>query len=434
MHAPGNRKNKITLTDYNYKRDINTRLLMSKLSVEAVVVLREVLDSSLKTTFSSLAESLEISRNHLISILEQLKPTGLFHSHGEQVFVDKETRKYLEFEILKFDPDYEMGMEFLQNLLSKVPIHATPTWYPLSKNAENLFSSIIEKYMLTPQLYQRYLDELIVDYPHAKEISHELMTTPDGFLKATDVMKKHGISHEEFEECILHLEYNFVCCLTFRETNGYYEEIIIPFFEWSEYLSFERSTRPKPLEPSEEIKRDFEDDFGFLKDLANYLKKVKPESEKVLAKTKMLQFVEETPDGFLPTERAEHWLRLPIQEQAAALYRYMLRPPFLFNGFSDKDVRQVQNALKQVTKSGWIYFEDFLNGFTSSIGDAEGIILKNKGKRWRYARPVFSEKEKAFIYNTIFETFLDIGIVATGRHQNKPCFCVTPFGRFSLEN
>ena len=179
MHASTNRKNKIVLADYNYKRDIEIRVLLSHLTVDTVNVMREILDGSLKTSISHLAGALEITQQQLLPLLDILSPTKLFVRQGDHLIVDKEMRKYLESQIDKFDPDYEMGMDYLQSLLAKVPIHAIPNWYALSRASDHVFSAIVEKHLDTPQIYHRYLEDLVIDFPHALQIGREVMKAPN---------------------------------------------------------------------------------------------------------------------------------------------------------------------------------------------------------------------------------------------------------------
>lgn len=434
MQSVANRKTKIILSDYNYRRDIDTRLVMARLSVDAIRTLREILDSSLKTSVAHLADALEISLPELNSQLEQLSDIKLFVRRDEAIIVDKEMRKYLESQMIKFDPDYEMGIDFLQNIFSKIPIQAIPNWYALSRTSDHLFSSLIEKYLETPQLYQRYLDEMEIDFPNALQIGKEVLKSPDFCLNATYVMDKYKISHDEFEECILHLEYNLMCCLSYRQVGDKWEEIVTPFHEWREYLTFLRDTAPTSIANPEEIERDYADDFGFLNLLTEHVKKKISVSEKIVAKMLLLHLLEETPNGLQHSQRTDHWLQLPLHEQAATLYRRMLHHPYVNELFNDRDLRHVQKSLKRVTKAGWIYFEDYLLGLTKAIGTTEPVQLKNRGKRWSYTRPIYTQSEKEFVYHAIFETFLQVGIVATGRHNGKACFSVTPFGRLSLDD
>lgn len=434
MQALTARKNKIVLADYNYRRDIETRVLLSHLTVDSVNALREILDGSLKTTVSHVADALDITPQEVLPHLEKLSPTKLFTRQGDHIIVDKEMRKYLESQIDKFDPDYELGMEYLQTLLAKVPMHAIPNWYALSRASDHVFSAIIEKHLLTPQIYQRYLDELVIDFPDAVNVARDVMKAPNFMLTASDVMEKYKMSHEDFEECVLHLEYNLACCHGYQQIGDTFEEVITPFYEWSEYLTYLMETVPDTISSTDRIRRDYRDDFGFLKHITENVEALQNPPKKILSQMQLLHLIEETDEGFVPTKRADYWLELPLQEQAATLYRQILHTTYKDKVFNDNDLRQTQKSLKRVTKAGWIYFEDFLKGFTLPLGSAEPTTLKNRGKRWRYTRPTIAEKEIEFIQNAIFDTFLQVGIVATGTHDGKLCFCVTPFGRMSTED
>jgi hypothetical protein len=154
------RKNKIELSEYEYEKDVRNRALMATFTSRDVEVLEEILYSSLRIPLSVLEQNVELSADELAPILAKLAPCGLFTVETDHVIVDKEMRKYYEQQVLKFEEDFKPGMEYLQALLKKVPIHVLPTWYAISRTSNNIFESIVEKYLQTPQTYQRYLMEL----------------------------------------------------------------------------------------------------------------------------------------------------------------------------------------------------------------------------------------------------------------------------------
>ena len=57
------KKNKICLEDYNYKQDIENRLLISQLSALDLELLQEILYSPLKIAFQDLSQSLSCEKN-----------------------------------------------------------------------------------------------------------------------------------------------------------------------------------------------------------------------------------------------------------------------------------------------------------------------------------------------------------------------------------
>ena len=200
------RKNKITLCDYDYQKDIENRLLMSQFTSTDLEVLEEILYSSLSTPIKKLAISLEIEEQKVVASLEKLSKTGLLSYDAETVFTDKDMRKYFEAQIQKFDEDFVPGMDFLQSLLRKVPIHILPTWYSIPRTSNNIFDSIIEKYLFTPQIYQRYILELTFPDPVLQGIIDDVYSSKDLEVSGAQLIEKYGLTKEQFEEHMLHIK------------------------------------------------------------------------------------------------------------------------------------------------------------------------------------------------------------------------------------
>lgn len=468
MAASTKKNNKIELKNYNYVRDIENRLLMSQLNVLEVEVLKEILNSSLKFTVKQLVESVGIDKDILIPILDKLSKTKLLQQSDELIIVDKELRKYYEVQILKFDKDFEPGMEFLQSLLSKIPIHILPDWYSISRTSDHIFHSMIEKYLQTPKIFERYQQELNFNESELAAICLDVLNAPDFKLSSRYLMDKHKISHECFEKFMLILEFNMICCISYEMIDGVWEEMVTPFYEWREYLRFTRDTAPLTIANPSTIQRLHPHDFGFIKDLISLLQAMKkgPVSVKAskgtegygleitTAKTLLPDFVTTPLSTSYPahlverllqlqlatiskqhlhiSKYAEEWLKLPIQDQALLLYRLPPSSDSIMLTFSEKDIREVEKNLRRVAHSGWTSFDHFFAGMTISIGNAEAVSLKCKGKRWRYCIPSYSESERKFIEAVICNKLFETGMVAIGFHENSLCFSVTPFGRMSL--
>jgi predicted transcriptional regulator len=456
--------NNIVLSDYNYQRDIENRLLMADLTVFDVEVLREILDSSLKNSTKQLAKTLSVTEKDLLPALNRLSPMKLFTRQGDSINVDKEMRKYYESQIIKFDEDFEPNMEFLQGLLSKVPIHALPNWYSVPRMTNNILSSIIENYLLTPKIYERYLNQLKFKDPVMKEIMQEIFEAPDFQISAQTLIKKHSLTREKFEELMLFLEYNFVCCLVYKRADDVWEEVVTPFYEWHTYLRFLRDTTPDTVKKG--VKRIHPHDFGFVQDLATILRVATHENLKLKKNIlpledalQILPHLHELSDQkayvarlietllnfplaqvkanqIQPLPEADKFLNKTVQVQAAELYRYVMNNFRIQLGtdsiYTDRDLREIERSLRRIARKGWVYFDEFMTGMIAPIGSAEPIVLQNKGKRWRYVLPTFSDEDVAFIEKTIFEPMFEAGMVATGHHNGKPCFSVTPIGRMAF--
>jgi len=462
------KKNKIVLSDYPYQKDIENRLLMSELTLFEVDVLKEILDSSLKFFVSELAEFLDVTEEDVLPVLDKFSTVKLVQRQDKVVHVDKDMRRYYESQILKFDDLFEPDIEFLQGLLSKVPIHVLPNWYSIPRTSDNIIQSIINNHLATPKIYERYLNEIAFDDPVMKKIVKDLFATPDFKLSSHVIKAKYNLDREQFEEIMLHLEFNFICCLGYNRNGDIWEEIVTPFYEWRTLLRFQRDTMPASIKDVETIQRTHSDDFGFVNDLTLLLKTAKsrhltveltkdkqwalsptdsvfvlphiknPESYTTqLIKTILqLQMAEVKQNQLTLFKESDEWLNKDLREKAIHLYRtnlVLLR--YKGGAFStgEKDLREVEKSLKRVMKSGWILFDDYLKGFISPIGNSEQVVLENKGKRWRYVLPAMTEVNKTLIKNFIQEELFHSGIVTTGTYLGKFCFCVTPFGRLSID-
>ncbi len=431
------RKNKVVLADYNFKRDIENRLLMAHLSELEVDLLREIIDGSLIINITSLSANLNVTAKKLVPLLEKFAQTKLFQLQTDKILIDKEMRKYFESQIIKFDDDFKPDMEFLQNLLSKVPIHALPSWYALSRAPDNIFNSIVEKYLLTPKVYERYLQDLVIDDPVLRELINFFLKLPDHKIKAQTMMEKFKLQKEQFEEYMLHFEFNFVGCLSYQRENGIWEEVITPFYEWHEYLNRQTNAVPKTIAQVDEIQRFHCEDFGFIIDLNNYIKSSHGDSLNIKnypVKADTSIFQEKTQKLNLTGEKITTWLKKPLQEQASEIYRLHTRSYHeLPQPFTERDVREIEKSLKKVIRKGWIYFEDYLESLIIPLSNTEQITLKNKGKRWNYSLPIYQEEHKNLIKSVIVDRLYQAGIVALGTHNQKLCFSVTPFGRMTIE-
>jgi len=465
------RKLKINLADYDFHKDIRNRLLMSRFSSFDMLVLEEILYSSIKISIKKLAREIDAEEEKLILSLEKLKKMQLITFDEDLIYVDKNMRKYFEFEILKFEDDFFPDMKFFQSILKKVPIHVIPTWYSIPRSTNNIFESIIEKYLLTPQLYYRYLSEYNPSDPVLKNIIDEVSKAKDFQKPAAEIRKKYSLSDEQFEEYMLYLEYSCLCCITYVKKKDHWIEMITPYREWRDYLKFLEKTKTPPIKEQNDIERKFLNDFAFIENmsLCLLLAKKKPllliekaddfslsketlqtfqkkckslklnsdEIEKhiksLIEKLCMLKLGDKVDDHFYALEGANQWLDLSIEDKALHIYRHplnqLLSSRLSSDLCSERNIREAEKSIVRVLDSGWIYFDDFIHGVTVPISEKSHVMLKRHGNAWRYDIPKYDESEKHLIKKTIFNWLFEIGIIAKAIHKDKDCFCVTDFGR-----
>lgn len=450
------KKNKICLEDYNYKQDIENRLLISQLSARDLELLQEILYSSLKIDLKDLSEALNSEEKELIPSIKKFTKSGLFCLNGNIITVDKEKRKYFAARIIAFDPDFKPGMEFLQGLLKKVPIHALPIWYNISRTSDRIFDSIVEKYLLTPQIFQRYLSTLQFPDPLMEEIAKDLSETPEYMLYASDIMDKYSLSREQFQTIALLLEFHFICCLTYKKVGCKWVEIITFFQEWKDYLLFLCKTEPSTI-CATSVVRETKHDFSFIEDITflvslakkqpfvykntlelanclhlnvtnkNYIKYI----QRLLKKIKLLNLASVNENSLSLLDKANEWFGLSNSQKSLLLYRHSYAAE-MTGSFNDRVLRDIEKSVLRVAYSEWILFEDFLKGMTTTLSEESSVILKKQGKKWKYTLPFYNSKELILIESVILEWLSELGIVELGSYHNNHCFRVTEYGRVFL--
>lgn len=466
------RKNKVCLEDYNFKQDIENRLLIAHFSILDLEILEEILYSSIKISIRKMAKTLNLKDEEILPLLQNLSKTGLFTISEDFILIDKDMRKYFEAQLLKFDPDFKPGMEFLQSLLKKVPIPVLPAWYSIPRTSNNIFESIVEKYLLSPQIFYRYLNELNFQDSIQNSIVHDVYNASDFIAFAEDIIEKYGITRKLFEQHVLNLEFNFVCCLGYQKVEDRWKEIVTPFHEWREYLTFLRSTEPQPISTPEKVIRKRSHDFSFIQDmtmLLNFVKKqpIKLNEDKkllfspttetlsllaqrmegfnsddpsflkyfqsLLTKIRLLKLADIIDGRLYALEAANDWFDMRVENRALFLYRHPLNH-LISNHLpahicTERHVREAEKSVVRVLSSGWVYFDDFINGVIVPLSEESIVMLKRQGKTWKYSLPIYTDEELALIKATVLEWLFESGIVAVGTHESKDCFYVTAFGQ-----
>lgn len=456
MYTSQSRKNKIELSDYDFERDLSSRLILSRLSVFEIDVLKEIIFNSLSFPLQELSETLESPIDQILSALERLEPTGLFTLSDQTVSVNKDQRKYFEVQIERFDEDFQPDTGFFQSLLSLVPIQLLPTWYAIPKTTDDIVHSIIDKCHRTTKVFERYLAELQFEDDQVEAIVNEVYQSPELLVEVPTLLQKHDITRERLEEILIYLEFCKVCSLNYRDLgDGTWKQEVTPFYEWREYLLFLKNTECKDSIASEKIKSFFDHDFGFIEHLDRTLQSLAetpiPEPEikqhcsgsysedemhdRIFDRICNVNLTKTDNGTLYHTENASIWLEKPIQEKAMALYfstihKYRKRTEGQL--FNDRDIREVERGLQRILHSGWVPLEHFISGLTASLGDVHEIQLQKKGRYWCYAIPEYDENQMEFIRHVIFHHLLESGMVAIGEHAGTTYISVTTFGQMAL--
>ena len=470
------RKNKINLEDYDYEQDIQNRVFLSNLSSDELKVLQEIVYSSQRIPILRLSKQLEKTVSELSPILEKLEETKLYRIELDEVIVDKEMRKYFEIQIQKFDEDFTPGIDFLQSLLKKVPIHVLPNWYPIPRTSNNIFHSLIEKYLETPQTFQRYLSELSFGDSIFNQILTDIFTSPGYKMYSEEIRLKYALPREQFEEYLLYLEFNLVCCLAYEKEGDEWVEVVTAFKEWKDYLSFLKESQPNEIEDHSKIEEVRPYEFAFTHDLSIILEltlkeplfvRINQDEEwifdrrsallvadrcegfdlkseegeehfknymvRILQKLLFLKMCRIENHQLFPREDSKEWLQLPIEKRALHLYNETLTH-YAFSEFSpeictERNIREIERSLSRILDHGWVLLDEFLKGVIAPISEKSKMLLQKKGRNWKYSLPDYTEEELALIRKVVYEWLFEAGIIMQGSCNGREALKVTSFGR-----
>ncbi len=465
-------KNKVDLADYDYAEDIERRLILSDLDQVEFEVLEEILYSPVKFPIDRITKNLDLKKAIVAPILDKLTTARLLSVEGDEVIVNKEIRKTYERDFGKFEEI--PGIESLRAMLKRVPIHVLPNWYAIPRCSDNIFESIIDKFLSTPQKFQRYLLELNFSDPNTSYIIQDLMKSPDYKVPSKTIMEKYDLGKEQFEEIMLYLEFNFVCCLTYESDGERWYEVVTFFNEWRDYLLFIKKGTPKPIRDLSKIRKIRPSDFAFVEDMGTILNLASKANYEVDAgfcytfdedaQTKIAQrcggfnlassedkerfkhYIHRIVDKLLtlelarledgvlkPIEDGFEWLGMAPDKRALELHRHPLNrltcEKLSKEIINERNIRSAEKCIASIVDTGWVYLDEFLKGMIVPLTDEMQISLEQKGRHWKYTMPNYSEDEHTFVAAVITEWLFECAIVSSGTVDGRPCFCVTSFGQ-----
>ncbi len=456
------RKIKINLADYDFASDIKNRIFISQFSALDLAVLEEILYSPIKTSLSKFTKNTNLSEKptEILDSLKKLSQADLLTLQKDkidEIIINKNVRKYFDFQALTFEEDFKPDLEFIQSSLKKIPIHILPLWYALPKTSNSIFQAIIDKFLFTPTIFFRHLEDIQQKNPIFENLINEVFNSPSLEAKGADLKSKYALSDFEFHEHLLFLEFSFVLCLRHRKTADGLEEIVTPFEEWKNYLKFSAKTQPLSIKNEHTIKRDHPSDFGFLEDLTVFLQKIEkkplfydiltlskmaqkelavltPPCTKLLPKALFLKLVEIIKGKLKITDLGAEFIDLPLEKKGLKL----LEKPANFLPFSKSEIKTAMGSISRALNQGWLYLDEFIKGVITPLKEEQSIKLTRTGKNFEYVLPSFSEEEHKLFSHVISNYLYESGITATGivsieEGRYRKCFKVTDFGKNIFE-
>lgn len=449
------KKIKIILDDYPYANDIALRIKMSEVSNNDICVLEQILYSSIKTSLERLVEDTELDLEIVENSLKIWFETGLVKQEGSAIVVDKELRKYFELEIQRFEEDFTPDIDFFAQLLKKPPIHALPSWYALPRTSTNIFESIIEKYLHSPQIYQRFLLELQGQDPSLKQAIDLLFTSDDLKVSLELLQSKLALSQESLYEMLLVLEYNMIACVSFERNDSTYTPYVTLYSEYKSYLEHLRKTECPTLD-EKQVQRLTLSPFAYVEGLVTLLKVFKNKSfnfpldhegelllkdalveaelayldlEELVQKLIAVQLIEVKTKQVLLNETSYSFMNMKQESSALVLYRHPYNKPQADLEIPvDKAIRECEKAATRLIGRGWVLLEDFEKGLLVPFSEEQQISLKKVGRRFSYQLPNYQEKDLEFIRFVFTDWFEKVGVIETGFFASKPCIRLSPLG------
>ena len=241
------KQSNVSLPDYDFQKDIHNRLLLRSLTKRQRILLEEILFSPLHFPIESLAESLSLPIDEVYQTIESLSYLDLFNFDGKFLTVEKDRRKYFEVQLSRFEKSFKPNVEFIQNLLKCLPIEVLPSWYNVSRSSNNIFQSLLDRYLITPKIYQRYVSDSISQKEIIGKIAQEVFFSNTLKIPVKRLLKKYDLSREAFEKILISLEFNLLCFLSFETKGDRFTEVLTPFYEWRQYQLYLKTNYPTPL-------------------------------------------------------------------------------------------------------------------------------------------------------------------------------------------
>lgn len=462
---------------YDLERDVRNYLFLTKLKSLDIEIFQEIFFNSLRIPLISFISSfaldlnmplnLNMEENELLRALKKFEKIKLLEIKSGEIVIDKELRKYFEHELVRFNQDQIPGVPFIQNLLRKAPSQNIPYWYSLPRTSENTFQSIIDKFLATPQIFNRHFQESKFD--DITSCILELVYKAPGYqIPAETVIKKLQISDEQFAKSMLFLEFSFLVCLFYKKISDGFEAILSPFAEIHAFLLYKESVIPKPIKDLKKVKQEDVQPFAFVEELtllldllkqlkirivagengfcldtksAELVKKSHPKwktseisyFKKLIKKLISYYFVSETDGQLLITAEGINWLKLSTENRAYHLFRHpelaIARDDFPANLVTERRTREIIDSVKILYNLDFVLYADFEKSVMVPLLDQTTLTLVSQGATKKYKLPAYTEEEKRYIHTVIMDSLFESGIITKGTYEGQECLALTrPFG------
>jgi hypothetical protein len=467
-------KHRIKLSDYDHESDVKNRLFFPTLNELELEILEEFSYLAMNFSIQTLIEGIECTIETLREILRKFSNANLINFKDDLVIISKSQKRLIEERVATYEPDFKYNLEYLQTLLRKVPIDIQPLWYQLPRTSDNIFNSIIEKYLVTPTLYQRHLGEIKSLNPIYRNIidlvfANEMLRVP-----LCELQSVLSIEDEEFEKHIIFLEFCFILFKTSRITEGKCSQYLEPLHEYKEFLLTQKnyavkSSIEKKITPYRPSEFSFIEDMTDLAHLAKHhelvfelheqgntynlsegsyklcfenLKQMqdcensREYLKQVLTKLESLDLIKIENKQIVVGQVANEWMELELMNRSHVTFKHPYNQ-VICQGlypklYSERLIHDIENAVAKTEPMTWVNLDEFISQSMISIDKNARLQLKKVGSQYKYLFPEYTQEQKEFI-RAIIENFLfESSIVELAYCEEATYFKVTSFGRFVL--
>lgn len=451
------KKHQVNIMDYDYLRDVNNRIFLSSLSTFDVFVLDAILYSPLHTSLEALKEYLlnqdkSVNEKQLQATLAKLQKIHLLTITSDNMIqVNKELRKYFEINIQRFEQKDVPGISLVKELFRLLPTHLLMQWYDVSNFSNNIFSSIIERYLSQAHFYMTHLTNVQGDNFLYKKILDIVFSAPDFCVNLSFLQEELGLSEQDLQASLLHLEYNLACVLSYRQSSqNSYIAIVTPFAEWRKYL-FATSCQPMkelqepPQENSSTYLKDFSD-FVSEASRGQCLDKVQqlshsgdlallPSHVKVAQRLGLIKIEENT---IQLTRSGALWSEKELAEKQTLLFQHMhfccLNNSEWHSIYINSTFEITKKVLLTLPASIWFSLSELINSIVPLCKRGSSATLVREHQQWQYTLPNYPESFYKFLTLMIKLHFFHSGMIKTAVMNHQEIFCVTPLGKKILYN
>lgn len=308
-----------------------------------------------------------------------------------------------------------------------------PNWFSIHRILTSFQDAIVEKYLETPLLFQRFTQEIAFDDPHAKNLLNLLFKREDFEISIDEIIHQFSATREEIERSILCLEFALVAGWLPATDTLPSRLSLVKEVKDLHYNLKKRLPQPSQLTP-EKISLNLEQRIEHLLGLLSnqcldrdalsskgtiqewveiHRSGLSAESlTEDLDLLVALGFVKEAP-AFVVTKPGFDWLAKSTAARKMELY-LRHRPLYAASHLSDRALKQIERSIFEKQPEVWLDKNELAKSLLWTSGEDGGIHLVTKGRKWHYQLPTHPDETLKLLVQ-IIDWLCEIGYLQESR-------------------